>query len=126
MYPTIVHYHILSLQVRLLFFSLSLPSHSKAGYVSAKRGGGSYEFTINPKPNTNLDKENIVFGKVLEGMDVIEKINGVPTSKEDPIGSKEKFAAAGKKFDPRAKIIYLYKPLVKIVVKKAGRLTASP
>jgi hypothetical protein len=44
----------------------------------------------------------------------------VPISKEDPLGSKTVFAAAGKGFDPRAKIIYLNKPLQKITIAKAG------
>jgi hypothetical protein len=32
------------------------------------------------------------------------------------------FASAGKGFDPRAKIIFLNKPLRKIVVKECGKL----
>lgn len=32
------------------------------------------------------------------------------------------FASAGKQFDPRAKIIFLNKPLRKIVIKDCGRL----
>lgn len=47
----------------------------------------------------------------------------MPVSTDDPIQSKKLFSSAGKKFDPRAKIIYLYKPLKKIQVRATGRLS---
>lgn len=53
---------------------------------------------------------------------MIEKILKVKVSTDDPIASKKIFAAAGKGFDPRAKIIFLNKPLQKIVVTAAGTL----
>jgi cyclophilin family peptidyl-prolyl cis-trans isomerase len=72
-------------------------------------------------PDAQLDKTNLVFGRVLEGEEVVRRVSEVPVSREDYISSKSLFAAAGKGFDPRAKIIYLNKPLQKVVVKQAGR-----
>uniref|UniRef100_A0A7S2XZB5 PPIase cyclophilin-type domain-containing protein n=1 Tax=Fibrocapsa japonica TaxID=94617 RepID=A0A7S2XZB5_9STRA len=96
--------------------------HDRPYLVSMKRGGGTYEFSIVPSPNSGLDKENIVFGEVISGKDIIDAINAVPTTQEDPLGSKEAFSSAGKNFDPRAKIAYVNKPLKKIVITKAGSL----
>ncbi len=48
----------------------------------------------------------------------------VPVSTDDPIQSKKLFASAGKGFDPRAKIIYLYKPLKKIQIRNTGRVAS--
>jgi hypothetical protein len=48
----------------------------------------------------------------------------VPVSTDDPIQSKKLFSSAGKGFDPRAKIIYLYKPLKKIQVRNTGRVAS--
>ncbi|CAM9331945.1 unnamed protein product [Phaeothamnion confervicola] len=96
--------------------------HDRPGVVSTRIGGATFEFTIATEPNPALDKENIVFGEVLEGMDTVRKMEAVPVSREDPIGSKQRFAAAGKNFDPRAKLASIYRPLRKIVVTKAGVL----
>ena len=62
--------------------------HDSAGVVSMKKGGGFFGFTIAPAPNVNLDEENVVIGRVIEGMNVISMINEVPTSKEDSLGMK--------------------------------------
>jgi cyclophilin family peptidyl-prolyl cis-trans isomerase len=108
--------------------------HVEPFLLTMKRGGGTYEFSVTTQANEELDKDHVVFGRLLmkEGggeekyrkgnEEVIESILKVKVSTDDPIASKKIFAAAGKGFDPRAKIIYLNKPLQKIVVTGAGTL----
>jgi cyclophilin family peptidyl-prolyl cis-trans isomerase len=93
-------------------------SHDSAGIVSVPRGGGSFLFTIAPKANADLDEENVVIGKVLSGMSTIEKINAVPVSQEDALGTKGTFSSLGKNFDGRAKLATIEKPLQKIVLQQ--------
>jgi cyclophilin family peptidyl-prolyl cis-trans isomerase len=70
--------------------------HDTPGIVSMKKGGATFEFTIAPLPNKDLDKSNVVIGKVLDGMDTVSRINEVPVSKEDKLGSKAAYSALGK------------------------------
>lgn len=58
-------------------------SHTAAGLVSVRRGGGSFEITITPRANTDLDREWIVIGEVLDGMELLERLNVVPTNNYD-------------------------------------------
>jgi cyclophilin family peptidyl-prolyl cis-trans isomerase len=91
--------------------------HSEGGEVSMRKGGKSFELTIAPTKNPELDNTQIVIGKVLSGMDVINEINEVPTSREDALGSKKAFSSAGKGFDGRAKIaLPVGKPLRKVSI----------
>jgi peptidyl-prolyl cis-trans isomerase B (cyclophilin B) len=90
--------------------------HDAPGVLSVKRGGGTFDFTIAPQLNPALDGENVVIGKVLRGMDVVDKINKIPTSKEDLIGSKGGFSALGKGFDGRAKLAAVERPLQRISI----------
>jgi cyclophilin family peptidyl-prolyl cis-trans isomerase len=90
--------------------------HDAPGVLSVKRGGGTFDFTIAPQLNPALDGENVVIGKVLHGMDVVDKINKIPTSKEDLIGSKGGFSALGKGFDGRAKLAAVERPLQRISI----------
>lgn len=90
-------------------------THDVPGIISMKKGGGNFGFTISPGPNEDLDDNNVVIGRVLSGLDVINKLNEVPVSKEDGLGSKGGFIALGKNGgDGRAKIAQLGKPLQKI------------
>jgi len=57
--------------------------HGYSGLVSMRKGGGSFEFLINPRPNGRLNVDYIVIGQVLEGMDVVEQLNQAPVNKYD-------------------------------------------
>jgi cyclophilin family peptidyl-prolyl cis-trans isomerase len=63
-----------------------------------------------------LDEDNLVIGKVLSGMEVVGRINDIPVSREDSLGSKAAFSNAGKGFDPRAKLASVDRPLKQIKV----------
>jgi len=58
-------------------------SNDAAGVLSMRKGGESFEFTITPRANPALDKEWLVVGKVESGMDVLERINILPTNNYD-------------------------------------------
>ena len=90
--------------------------HDTPGLVSVPKRGGTFEFNISPKPNLDLDEENLVIGRVTQGMEVIDEINDIPVSREDGIGSKAAFSSAGKGFDPRAKLITLNRPLRQVKI----------
>jgi len=61
--------------------TISGGSHDAAGLISVRKGGGSFEFTLLPRSNVALDKENVVIGQVLnaDGMAILERINTLPT-----------------------------------------------
>ena len=91
-------------------------THDEEGLVSVQRGGGKFDFTIAPKPNKDLDESTIIIGKVVSGMETVNKINNVPVSKEDILGTKGSFSNVGKGFDPRAKMASVNRPLQKIKI----------
>ena len=59
----------------------------KRGMVSTARtsdpNSGSCQFFIMHKDNTGLDNQYTIFGRVLEGMDVVDKIVAVPRDSKD-------------------------------------------
>lgn len=60
-------------------------SNTKSTLAMANAGpntGGS-QFFINTASNTNLDSKHPVFGKVVEGMNIVEKISKVSTDQSD-------------------------------------------
>ena len=70
---------------------------------------------IAPSPNKDLDEENIVIGKVISGLEIIDRINSVPTSREDVLGTKGGFKAlASAGGDGRGKIASVNRPLQKV------------
>ena len=58
-------------------------SHNAPGWLSVKRGGGSFEFVLTPRANPSLDKEWLVIGQVESGMELVERINTLPTNNYD-------------------------------------------
>jgi cyclophilin family peptidyl-prolyl cis-trans isomerase len=95
---------------------------SQRGAVSVKRGGGAFEFTITPKTNPGLDKEElVVIGRVLdEDLPVLDALNAIPAKKDlvslgdvPPLGSK--IARACEYANPDATCAQ-FKPLKRVVV----------
>lgn len=66
--------------------------HDAAGIVSVKKGGGEFEFTIAPAPNPELDEENVVIGRVLQGIEVVEALNRAPVSQGQFLEGAFKFS----------------------------------
>ena len=55
-------------------------SHDAAGLVSVRKGGGSFEFSLTTRPAPSLDKENLIVGQILENMELLERLNTLPTN----------------------------------------------
>ena len=99
--------------------------HDTAGVVSARRGGGSFDFTIAPGPNAALDGDNVVFGAVLEGLDIVDRLNRTPVKLYagglggDGGGDSRQSACY---YGSSNAFCGVYKPLQKIYVLRAGLL----
>lgn len=95
--------------------------HDAPGLVSVRRGGGEFEFTIAPAANPELDETNIVVGRVLEGMDLVERLDNAAVSQGQFLEGAFKFTGSiiG---DARAALSTQYKPLQKVVVRSCGEL----
>lgn len=104
-------------------------THDAAGVVSVRRGDeGGYSFAIFPgggSPAT-LDEENVVVGRVMEGMDVVAKLNEVPVVKNAGAklgGGKAKAAPSrGCRYGGSELFCSEDKPLKKIMLDRTGVL----
>eukprot|EP00277_Geminigera_cryophila_P047606 CAMPEP_0173072468 /NCGR_PEP_ID=MMETSP1102-20130122/9838_1 /TAXON_ID=49646 /ORGANISM="Geminigera sp., Strain Caron Lab Isolate" /LENGTH=264 /DNA_ID=CAMNT_0013941149 /DNA_START=421 /DNA_END=1215 /DNA_ORIENTATION=- len=95
--------------------------HDAPGLLSSLKNGGEFEFTLTPTANAELDKTNIVFGKILEGQEIVELFNETPATKGQFLEGAFKFS--GKIIgDGRADLKTKNRPLQKITIIKCGVL----
>lgn len=100
-------------------------SHDRAGVVSTRKGGGVFEFSIAPGSSSKLDNTNLVFGQVLEGRELVKKLNSTPVKKyAGDLGSSDDQSAtdAGCYYGSKSTLCGANKPLQKISVVRAGVL----
>ena len=96
-------------------------SHNAAGLLSTVKNGGQFEFTITPKANPALDKTNIVFGRILQGEELVDLLNSTPATQGQFLEGAFKFS--GKLIgDGRADLNTKNRPLQKITISKCGVL----
>lgn len=105
------------------------------GLVSVRRGNdGGYGFTIFPGQKGSaaaavLDEDNVVVGKVLEGMDVVERLNAMPVVKSSAVNYMALTGGAKGTVAPSRSCRYggdMYcnenKPLKKVLIENTGTL----
>lgn len=57
-------------------------THDAAGVLSVKRGGGQFEFCIALAEDHLLDESNLVIGRVVDGMPLLQLLANVPTNRK--------------------------------------------
>ena len=99
------------------------PGPNGTGFVITTSGGNS---DTPGETAAILDRTNLVVGTVLEGMDVIERIAGLPTVKDN--SSSPFFAVAKSIGDKRATVAEqaFGKPFAKVTVAKCGIVAEAP
>lgn len=76
-------------------------SHNAPGIVSVRRGG-SFEFCLLLAEDLTLDESNLVVGRVVDGMNIVNDLGKVPTNRKT---IRDGYRSVGKAIgDPRAKI----------------------
>lgn len=105
------------------------------GVVSVRRGDdGGYGFTIFPGAKGSaaaalLDEDNIIVGRVIEGMDVVERLNNMPVVKSSSLNYMSLAGGPKGKNAPTRACRYggpMYcnenKPLKKVLIESTGIL----
>jgi cyclophilin family peptidyl-prolyl cis-trans isomerase len=111
----------------------SILLHDAPGVVSVRKGNndGGFGFTIYPGGGdaTVLNEDNIVVGRVLDGMDVIQRLNEMPVVKSAGVNYMAITGGPNAKNAPSRACRYggpMYcnenKPLKKVLIEKTGIL----
>ena len=104
--------------------------HDAPGVVSVRRGDdGGYGFTIYPggRSASTLDEDNIVVGRVIEGMDVVNRLNAMPVVKSagamlTGAGKNKTQQSRGCRYGGNEVYCNENKPLKKVLLDKTGLL----
>ncbi|KAL3792398.1 hypothetical protein ACHAWO_000979 [Cyclotella atomus] len=110
---------------------LNTLKHDSPGVVSVRRGNdGGYGFTLYPGGDESiLNEDNIVVGRVIEGLDVVQKLNEIPIVKSAGVNYMALTGGPNAKNAPSRACRYggpMYcnenKPLKKVLIERTGIL----